>query len=100
MNIKGIGTGPVTDLKSQSSPARTEKSPAASGAPQAAVVQGATVELSSKALGLKDIERSLAGSPAVDEQRVRELKQRVDAGTYQVNNQSVAGKLLGLEEIL
>jgi negative regulator of flagellin synthesis FlgM len=100
MNIKGIGNLPINDLKAQQSSNKAGKAPVNDDVPKPAAASGATVELSSKAKGLKEIERSLADLPDVDENRVSELKKRVESGEYQIDSQKVAGKLLDIEDML
>lgn len=100
MNIKGFGGLPPNDLKAQQQTNKAEKATksnetAPSGSDPS--TGGATVQLSSKAQDLKQIEKSLASLPEVDQARVDAIKERVQSGNYEVNSRNVAEKLLGFE---
>lgn len=101
MNIKGFGNSPISDLKTQQPSSKAEKAARSENAATESSASGTnstTVELSSKARGLKEIERSLADLPEVDSNRVRDLRARIESGEYQVDSSKVAEKLLGIEE--
>lgn len=101
MNIKGFGNTPINDLKTQQPSSKADKasrSENTASSSSSSGVNSTTVELSSKARGLKEIERSLADLPEVDSNRVKDLKARIESGDYQVDSSKVAGKLLGIEE--
>lgn len=57
----------------------------------------ADVRLSGRAQQLSGIEQALRALPAINEQRVAEVKQRLENGDYEVDPQRVADKLLHLE---
>lgn len=52
------------------------------------------VSISSQAKVLSDLESKLSQLPDVDMERVDKLKQAITDGSYQVNEQSVADKML------
>jgi negative regulator of flagellin synthesis FlgM len=58
---------------------------------------GADVQLTGAARSLAAVEQSLVALPAVDEARVAAVKRRLDSGTYKIDPQRVADKLLHLE---
>ncbi|WP_110947961.1 flagellar biosynthesis anti-sigma factor FlgM [Pseudomonas bohemica] len=58
---------------------------------------GETVHLSSEAQQLQKITDSLRDQPVVNSSRVAELKQAVADGSYKVDSNSVANKLLNFE---
>ncbi len=100
MNIKGYGGINPNDLKAQQNAAKADKAnksneTARSGGDPSA--SGATVQLSSQAQNLKQIEKSLVNLPEVNQAKVDELKQKVQSGEYSVNSKNVAEKLLGFE---
>lgn len=66
---------------------------AASDAP----ATGTDVHLTGAARGLAAIEQSLRALPAVDELRVSAVKQRLQDGSYQVDPQRVADRLMRME---
>lgn len=71
-------------------PATVSSSPSVSGS-------GETVHLSSEAQQLQKISDSLRDQPVVNSSRVAELKQAVADGSYQVDSNRVANKLLNFE---
>lgn len=58
------------------------------------------VRLTDTATNLKQVEQSLASMPDVDQARVSEIRQRVDGGSYQVNADRLADRLLAFERDL
>jgi len=59
-----------------------------------------TVSLTETSAQLRSIESSLASLPVVDTQRVESIKQAIADGSYQVDAQAVADKLIDFEAIL
>ena len=102
MNIKGVGSPPVNDLKSREGLKNADKAveKTSQGVTEASVKtnSGETVQLSSEAQGIRKIEQELAKLPEVDNERVARIKQALNDGSYQVNSRSVAEKLLGFEQ--
>jgi negative regulator of flagellin synthesis FlgM len=66
------------------------------GAPQA----GDTVNITRSALLLGKLEEVVRSTPAVDAERVSAIKTAVASGSYQVNDQSVADKMIRLDREL
>ena len=59
-----------------------------------------TVSLTDTSAQLRSIESSLASLPVVDTQRVEAIKLAIADGSYQVDAESVADKLIDFEQIL
>ncbi len=68
--------------------------------PSAKPEAGADVQLTGAARGLAAIEQSVRALPAVDELRVAAVKERLQNGSYEIDPQRVADKLLRLESDL
>lgn len=58
------------------------------------------VSLTSQARQLREIGSQLADQPVVDPQRVEAVRSAIDDGTFKVNAQSIADKMISLEQAL
>ena len=64
------------------------------------VVSGATiaterVDLSNKAKDIQKIKQVLEQTPEVREEKVQELKRQIESGSYVINPDTIADKMLG-----
>jgi negative regulator of flagellin synthesis FlgM len=55
------------------------------------------VTISHKALNIKDIQQEMARIPEIREDRVKELKEQVQKGTYRVPARAIASKILSFD---
>jgi len=58
------------------------------------------LDLTDRARSLKAMEARIRSTPDVDNQRVAELKQALQDGTYEINPERIADKLLALDDLL
>lgn len=65
-----------------------------SGSTTSAAASGSTVELSSLAGRMREIEAALANVPVIDSGRVAEIKQAITEGRFQVDAGKVADGLI------
>lgn len=75
----------------------TQAAPAKAEHANVSAPSGESVHLSNEAQQLKKISDSLSDQPIVNKSRVAELKQAIADGSYQVDSNRVASKLLNLE---
>ncbi|MCP4596067.1 flagellar biosynthesis anti-sigma factor FlgM [Neptuniibacter sp.] len=76
------------------------KSSSGSAPVQAPSSKGDTVQLSDAAQTLQNVEKKLANTPDVDSARVERLKQEIESGSYQINAERVAEKMLNFDNLL
>ena len=58
------------------------------------VVPEEKVSLSSTARDIQQVEKAIEKLPDVREEKVQELKNRIELGTYDVSGEEIAGKML------
>ena len=92
-------TEPLAGLKGRSGSGQVAEAPAVdSSAPAPGSGSAADhVTLTESALQLQKLGAAVAGAPVVNVAKVAQVKKSVDSGTYTVNTQRVADKILGFE---
>jgi negative regulator of flagellin synthesis FlgM len=79
-------------------PARNEPNNVASGPAPSAGLD--TVSLTGTAQHLRSLEQSLASQPVVDTQKVEATRQAIENGSYQIDPNRIANKMISLERAL
>ncbi|MCW3150171.1 flagellar biosynthesis anti-sigma factor FlgM [Stutzerimonas stutzeri] len=87
-------SGVQSNERPASQPASSD---AARNANSASATAGESVQLSPEAQRLQQAVDKLNDQPTVDQERVAKLKQAIADGSYQVDSQRVASKLLAFE---
>ena len=59
-----------------------------------------SLRLTGEAVGLKAMARDLANPSKLDMARIKEIRNSLDSGTYEINPQEIANRLLALEREL
>ena len=96
--LRGSHPPPVSD---RGKPGSTNTESSSGGAPRNQTAgTGDQVSLTPTALRLHGAEQRLANQPVVDEARVEAIRQAIAEGSYQVNAERVAEKLLDLERTM
>lgn len=73
-----------------------DKGPAGGAKPSSDAMSD-TVQLTSSAQLLERLEKSLQTLPAVDSQRVAEVRLAIESGDYEINSQAIADAMLRFE---
>lgn len=93
--VKGPSVSNIANLQAtQNSNAQAPASSAANGSPDDPVT------LTDLGTRLQKLTEAVASLPVVDQQRVAELRQAVESGSYQVDSKEVAKKLTEIESLL
>ena len=99
VEFNGLNSNQIASQRSRANEAkRTEqasKAPADTPAPQP---RGENVVLSNEARALQSMEQQLRSQPDIDKEKVERIKAQIDSGTYRVDAQKLAQKMLDIEK--
>lgn len=102
VDLNGIGPGQVNNPRttadkssgSQNSQAPTGEQSKAQGA----AARGDNVSLSNQAKNLKQLEQKLGEAPEMDDDRIAEIRSALEDGTYKVDAEKLAQKMLEMDK--
>lgn len=101
MTHKIDGGPPATRPPEAVNPAVAARAGSKSGKPVAAVVAADSVRLTGEAEGLQALERQLGAAPAeIDVVRVNEIRAAIADGSYRIDPQQVADRMIALDRAL
>ncbi len=96
--INGLEVRPVRVAAGPAVPKANTERPAPQ--PKGSQVLSTDVQITRTARALAALEQSVRDLPAVDQSRVAAIRQRLDDGSYQLDSQRIADKLLRMERDL
>lgn len=95
-NINPAGQDPLRGKRNEASQQGTQKAETTS-TPSSTAAESTTVSLSNTAQVLGQLETQLKEQPEVDQTKVDQLKAALSDGSYSVNSDTLAQKMLDLE---
>lgn len=100
IDINSIGPSPNSNQRAKDASSGTvSKQGDTSAQPQAAPAHGRgdNVSFSDKAKGLQELESSIKSEPEVNKEKVASIKAALDDGSYSINADKVAQKMLDFD---
>lgn len=103
VNFSGIGNNPVNSPKTTTDKAPDSKggnqpAPAEQSRGQAPAARGENVNLSKQATELRQMDEKLETYPEVDDSRVEQIRAALADGSYKVDAEKVAQKMLEMDD--
>ncbi|AOY87866.1 flagellar biosynthesis anti-sigma factor FlgM [Marinobacter salinus] len=102
VDLNGIGPGQVNTQRTTADKATgTQAAQPATDQQAKSQAQGArgeNVSLSSQAKNLKQLEQKLGDFPEMDDDRIAEIRSALENGTYKVDAEKLAQKMLEMDE--
>jgi negative regulator of flagellin synthesis FlgM len=103
MAINNISSS-LNGLSSNTGSAKTGKQTATSESGKSSDSKGSvaqdSVKLTAQAQSLSSLQQKITDSPDTDDNKVASIKAAIDSGTYKINSDRIAGKMLSQENAL
>ncbi|MEQ4573713.1 MAG: flagellar biosynthesis anti-sigma factor FlgM [Gammaproteobacteria bacterium] len=100
MSQKIDGSLPVSATVRSSSVSKVSSAGEDRSSPIAAASAGDSLRLTGEASHLQAVQRNLSQAPAIDANRVQAVKDALQSGSYKVNADTIASRLLDLDKQL
>lgn len=100
MSQKIEGQIPPAAVRGTAATSRVQTSGADRSEPVQASAGGDSLRLTGEAASLQTMQRELSSASAVDTARVQSIRQALEAGTYKIDAQTIADRMLDLERQL
>lgn len=100
VKISSLSSGTLKGLSNNDPVERTDRSSSALSSETEIINQGDTVSLTGTAAQLQHLESTISKLPVVDAQLVQEVQHKLATGSFRVNPESTATKLLTMESSL
>ncbi len=97
VKISSLSTGSLPGAGGGSSVDRTDKASAAHSSPQTHAGSDDTISLTSTTSQLRELENRIAQMSVVDAQMVEEVQRKLTTGSFRIDPESSASKLLMME---
>ena len=100
MSQKIEGSPPSSSIRAVAAPAGSAAASRAGDARDKAIegpAAGDSLRLTGEATGLQAMQRELAARPAVDETRVQAVREALASGTYRIDAEAIASKMLEMD---
>ena len=102
VDFNGIGPGQVNNQRPTADKTSGAEAPKQTGTEQAKSqatnARGENVNLSSQAKNLKQLEQKLGDYPEMDDDRIEQIRSALENGSYKVDAEKLAQKMLEMDE--
>ena len=98
--IKGSNSGIVQSANNSNSQVSPKKVDEAKKTESSAPVASSSVNLTQTASSLQALEKSIAAAPEVDQQKVDAVRKAINEGSYKVDSERTATKLIDFDTAL
>ncbi|HLT13253.1 MAG TPA: flagellar biosynthesis anti-sigma factor FlgM [Marinobacter sp.] len=102
VDLNGIGPGQVNTTRTTADKPAGSQSTSSTAAEQAKAqspaARGESVSLSNQAKNLKQLEQKLGDYPEMDDDRIAQIRTALENGTYKIDAEKLAQKMLEMDE--